>query len=157
MPTKPASTRNGMRTGRRAGARGIGVLICLWFLKRLGERPMLHGASCSQCAIDFRSLPILEVDVPGQECLDLLDGLRGWQLGEQATQVRIRLKFVGARGLHQAVCADRGFLGSSAGFGPSQLWHPYATSDEGHADLPTDKESEGCLTSPRSYQIGEQH
>jgi hypothetical protein len=35
------------------------------------------------------------------------------------------------------------FLGSSSRIGPSQLWHPYAKSDEGHPDLPTHKESAG--------------
>ena len=42
----------------------------------------------------------LELDVPGQEHLDLLDRLRGGELGEQAAQVRVRLQFVGPRGLH---------------------------------------------------------
>src|SRR6266404_3139827 len=45
----------------------------------------------------------LELAVPGQQRLDLLDGLRSRQLGEQAAQVRIRLQFVGPRGLNQAV------------------------------------------------------
>jgi len=41
---------------------------------------------------------------PGrQQGLDVRDVPRRWQLGEQTAQVRIRLEFVGSRGLHQAV------------------------------------------------------
>jgi hypothetical protein len=41
--------------------------------------------------------------------------------------------------VNSSVCPDCGFLGSSVGIGPVKLWYPYATTDEGHTDLPTDK------------------
>jgi hypothetical protein len=41
--------------------------------------------------------------VEGQQRLEVLDGFRFWQLIEQAPQICIRLEFIGACGLHQAV------------------------------------------------------
>jgi hypothetical protein len=38
------------------------------------------------------------LELPGQQRLDLLDRLRGRQLGEQAAQVRIGFEFVGITG-----------------------------------------------------------
>src|SRR5450631_910843 len=57
--------------------------------------------------------------------------------------------------VNSSVCPDCGFLGSSVGIGSFKLWYPYATADEGHTDLPTDKESEGSTVAPRPYQARE--
>ena len=57
--------------------------------------------------------------------------------------------------LNPSICPDCGFLGSSVGIGPFKLRYPYATSDEGHTDLPTDEESEGRTVAPWPYQTRE--
>ena len=68
----------------------------------------------------FRTLGL---ELPGQQRLDLLDRLRGRELGEQAAQVSVGFELVGPRRLHQAVEMGAG-LGAADRIGEQPVVAP---------------------------------
>jgi hypothetical protein len=80
-----------------------------------------------------------------------LDRLCGSKLGEQLipkppSQLNASI--------HQAICADRGFLGQAAGIGPGQLRDAHAQANEGDLDLRPDQELAGRSAAVRTHQAG---